>query len=161
VRSWKNERLNGMNSTVTTLQKTRPFLPVRLLNGCGALLGKTRIPPGRVRAVDLIETAKQRCGSDDFGKDDFFEALSRLLESCHSEAQLNLIGKIALRTNVLHTLSSALSGNRTAGNPRTTPHHRPASQRHHFTTHSARCRSGPSLSSYVGSDDAIAAHACR
>ena len=93
-----------MNSTVTTLQKTRPFLPVRLLNGCGALLGKTRIPPGRVRAVDLIETAKQRCGSDDFGKDDFFEALSRLLESCHNEAQLNLIGKIALRTNVLHTL---------------------------------------------------------
>src|SRR5438876_7340628 len=97
-----------MNSTVTTLQKTRPFLPVRLLNGCGALLGKTRIPPGRVRAVDLIETAKQRCGSDDFGKDDFFEALSRLLESCHSEAQLNLIGKIALRTNVLHTLCSRL-----------------------------------------------------
>src|SRR5947208_16106041 len=97
-----------MNAPATTLQQTRPLLPVRLLNGCGGLLGKTRIPPGRVRAVDLIETAKQRCGSDDFGKDDFFEALSRLLESCHSEAQLNLIGKIALRTNVLHTLSSRL-----------------------------------------------------
>src|SRR5437667_804499 len=97
-----------MNAPATTLQQTRPLLPVRLLNGCGALLKKTRIPGPRMLAVDLIETAKQRCGLDDFGRGDFFEALSRLLESCYSEAQLNLIGKIALRTNVLHTLSSRL-----------------------------------------------------
>jgi hypothetical protein len=97
-----------MNSTATTLQKTRPSLPVRLLNGCGALLEKTRIPPSRVPAVDLIETAKRRCGCNDFGEDDFLEALSRLLESCHGEAQLNLIGKITLRTDVLHTLCSRL-----------------------------------------------------
>jgi Sulfotransferase family len=97
-----------MNTSATTLQQTRPFLPVRLLNGCGALLEKTPIPPNRVSAVDLIETAKRRCGVDDFGEDDFFEALARLLESCHSEARLNLIGKIALRTNVLHTLCTRL-----------------------------------------------------
>src|SRR5947207_13150930 len=97
-----------MNAPATTLQQTRPLLPVRLLNGCGALLKKTRIPGPRMLAVDLIETAKQRCGLDDFGRGGFFEALSRLLESCYSEAQLNLIGKIALRTNVLHTLSSRL-----------------------------------------------------
>src|SRR5437773_3788253 len=97
-----------MNAPATTLQQTRPLLPVRLLNGCGALLKKARIPGPRMLAVDLIETAKQRCGLDDFGRGDFFEALSRLLESCYSEAQLNLIGKIALRTNVLHTLSSRL-----------------------------------------------------
>ena len=97
-----------MNAPATTLQQTRPLLPVRLLNGCGALLKKTRIPGPRMLAVDLIETAKQRCGLDDFGRGDFFEALSRLLESCYSEARLNLIGKIALRTNVLHTLSSRL-----------------------------------------------------
>jgi hypothetical protein len=97
-----------MNTSATTLQQTRPFLPVRLLNGCGAFLEKTRIPPNRVLAVDLIETAKRRCGADDFGEDEFLEALSRLLDSCHSEARLNLIGKIALRTNVLHTLCSRL-----------------------------------------------------
>src|SRR6266568_1736858 len=97
-----------MNAPATTLQQTRPLLPVRLLNGCGALLKKTRIPSPRMLAVDLIETAKRRCGLDDFGRGDFLEALSRLLESCYREARLNLIGKIALRTNILHTLSSRL-----------------------------------------------------
>ena len=56
----------------------------------------------------MIETAKRRCGLDDFGEGDFFEALSRLLESCQSEARLNLVGKIALRTNILQTLCSRL-----------------------------------------------------
>src|SRR6266404_7886553 len=97
-----------MNTRATTLQQVRPFLPVRLFNGFGALLEKTPIPSTRVSAADLIETAKRRCGLDDFGEGDFFEALSRLLESCQSEARLNLIGKIALRTDVLQTLCSRL-----------------------------------------------------
>ena len=100
--------LNRMNSPATTLQQVRPFLPVRLFNGFGALLEKTRIPFTRALAADLIETAERRCGLDDFGEDDFFEALSRLLESCQSEARLNLVGKIALRTNILQTLCSRL-----------------------------------------------------
>src|SRR5438445_11774198 len=100
--------LNRMNTHATTLQQVRPFLPVRLFNGFGALLEKTRIPSNRVFADDLIETAKRRCGLDDFGEGDFFEALSRLLESCQSEAQLNLIGKIALKVDVLQTLYSRL-----------------------------------------------------
>jgi len=100
--------LNRMNSPATTLQQVRPFLPVRLFNGFGALLEKTRIPFTRALAADLIETAKRRCGLDDFGEGDFFEALSRLLESCQSEARLNLVGKIALRTNILQTLCSRL-----------------------------------------------------
>jgi hypothetical protein len=97
-----------MNISATTLQQMRPLLPVRLLNGCGALLERTRIPATRALAPDLIETAKRRCRLDDFGEGDFFEALSRLLESCQSEARLNLIGKIALRTDVLQTLCSRL-----------------------------------------------------
>src|SRR6266478_2266989 len=100
--------LNRMNTSATTLQQVRPLLPVRLFNGFGALLEKTPIPSTRVSAADLIETAKRRCGLDDFGEGDFFEALSRLLESCQSEARLNLIGKIALRTDVLQTLCSRL-----------------------------------------------------
>src|SRR5216110_3304217 len=100
--------LNLMNNPATTLQQVRPFLPVRLFNGFGALLEKTRIPFTRALAADLIETAKRRCGLDDFGEGDFFEALSRLLESCQSEARLNLVGKIALRTNILQTLCSRL-----------------------------------------------------
>ncbi len=97
-----------MNTSATTLQQMRPILPVRLLNGCGALLEKKRSPHAPALAVDLIKTAKRRCRLDDFGKGDFFEALSRLLESCQREARLNLIGKIALRTDVLQTLCSRL-----------------------------------------------------
>src|SRR5437867_2712808 len=97
-----------MNTSATTLQQIRPLLPIRLLNGCGVLLEKARIPFCGAHAVDLIETAKRRCGLDDFGDGDFFEALSRLIESCHSEARLSLIGKIALRIDVLQTLFSRL-----------------------------------------------------
>ena len=97
-----------MNTRATTLQQVRPFLPVGLFNGFGALLEKTRIPSTRVFAVDLIEIAKRRCDLDDFGDGDFFEALARLVESCQSEARLNLIGKIALKVDVLQTLCSRL-----------------------------------------------------
>src|SRR5213592_3891721 len=97
-----------MKNSATTLQQMRPLLPVRLFNGCGALLERTRIPATRALAPDLIETAKRRCRLDDFGEGEFFEGLSRLLESCHGEARLNLIGKIALRTDVLQTLCSRL-----------------------------------------------------
>jgi len=97
-----------MNNSATTLQQIRPQLPVRLFNGFGALLEKTRIPSTRMFATDLIETAKRRCRLDDFGEGDFFEALSRLLESCQDEARLNLIGKIALKTDVLEILCARL-----------------------------------------------------
>jgi hypothetical protein len=97
-----------MSTATTTLEQTRPLLPVRLLNGCGALLEKTRIQRTPLLAVDLIETAKRRCGLEDFGGGDFFEAISRLLESCHRESRLNLIGRIALRSDLLRTLCSRL-----------------------------------------------------
>src|SRR5437879_4318654 len=101
------DALNRMKTFATTLQQTRSVLPVRLLNRCGALWDNTRVPTKRAVADDLIETAKRRCDFDDF-EGDFFEALSRLLESCQSEARLSLIGKIALKTNVLDTLCSRL-----------------------------------------------------
>jgi Sulfotransferase family len=97
-----------MKTSATTVQQIRPQLPVRLFNGFGALLEKSRIPSTRMFATDLIETAKRRSHLNDFGDGDFFEALSRLLESCQDEARLNLIGKIALKTDVLETLSARL-----------------------------------------------------
>jgi hypothetical protein len=100
--------LNRMSTSASTLAQTRPLLPVRLLNRCGALLEKTRTQRTPLLAIDLIETAKRRCGLDDFGGGDFFEAISRLLESCHRESRLNLIGRIALRSDLLRTLFSRL-----------------------------------------------------
>src|SRR5262249_53645214 len=97
-----------MNNSPTTLQKIRPQLPVRLFNGFGALLEKTRIPSTRMFAADLAETAKRRCGLDGFGEGGFLGALSRRLHSCHDEGKVNLIGKIALKTDILETLCARL-----------------------------------------------------
>src|SRR5213596_2339632 len=97
-----------MNNSVTTLQQTRPLLPLWLFNGCGALLEKMHFPAKRTLATNLIEAAKRHCGLDDFGGGDFFQALSRLLESCHSEARLSWVGKIALGTNIVQILCSRL-----------------------------------------------------
>jgi hypothetical protein len=93
-----------MNNSATTLQQIRPLLPVRLFNGFGTLLEKTRIRSAPMTASGLIDMAKRRCSLADFGEGEFFEALSRLLESCQAEAGLNLIGKIALKVDVLETL---------------------------------------------------------
>jgi len=97
-----------MGSSATTLDQTRAILPVRLLNGCGTLLDKSRIRRTPIRAVDLIQTATRRCGLDDFGGGNFLEGLSRLLDSCQREAQLNLIGRIVLRADLTRALCSRL-----------------------------------------------------
>ncbi len=89
---------------LTTFEQTRSVLPVRVINRCGAWLGKI----GSLRAEQLTEDAKRRTGLDDFGSGEFFEPLSRLLESCQREARLNVIGKIALRSDVLRTLCNRL-----------------------------------------------------
>src|SRR5207237_9429580 len=44
----------------------------------------------------------------DFGDDDFREPLSRLVKSCLREAQLNLIGRFALRSDLFRTLCNRL-----------------------------------------------------
>src|SRR5260370_41873647 len=97
-----------MNTSGTTLQQMRPLLPVRLLNGCGALLEKKRSPYAPALSVDLIKTAKRRCRLDDFGQGDFFEALSRLLDSFQRESRLYLFGKFAFWMYDLQLLSSRL-----------------------------------------------------
>src|SRR5437879_13783843 len=93
-----------MNNSVTTLQQTRPLLPLRLFNGCGALLEKMDFPARRTLATGLIEAAKRHCGLDDFCGGDFFGALSRLVGSCQSEARISLVGNFALRRNVVQVL---------------------------------------------------------
>ena len=92
----------------TTFEQTRSPLPIRLLNKSGAWLEKVDIPRTPFLPADLIEIAQRRCRLQDFGSGDFFEALSRLLESCHRDARLNLIGKIALRSDVIRTLCNRL-----------------------------------------------------
>jgi hypothetical protein len=92
--------------SAATIDRFRPPIVIRAFNRFGAMLnGKVsrRIPP-----EELIETAKRRANLDDFGEDDFREPLGRLLESCWRDARLNMIGNIALRSDVLRILRNRL-----------------------------------------------------
>src|SRR6185295_14926741 len=42
------------------------------------------------------------------GGGEFFEPLSRLLEACHREAHLNMLGRIALKSDAVRTLENRL-----------------------------------------------------
>ena len=95
-------------STPTTVEQTRGPLVVRFLNKCGALFEKRGFKWSHWSSTQLIEVAKHRCGTDDFGGGEFFEPLSRLLESCQREAQLNVVGKLAVRADVVRTLCNRL-----------------------------------------------------
>jgi Sulfotransferase family len=92
----------------TTVEQTRAPIVIRALNKSGAALEKIGVRSRTPSARELIETAKRRCRLDDFGEGDFSEPLSRLLESCHREARLNVIGKMALRSDVVRILSNRL-----------------------------------------------------
>lgn len=92
--------------SAATIDRFRSPIAIRALNRFGAMLnGKVsrRIPP-----EELIETAKQRANLNDFGDGDFREPLGRLLESCWRDARLNVIGNIALRSDVLRILRNRL-----------------------------------------------------
>lgn len=92
----------------TTLERTRPPLPVRLLNRWSELARRRGLARPFPAAAELIDTARRQTGLDDFGPSDFFEPLSRLLESCQREARLNFVGKMALRSDLTRMLSNRL-----------------------------------------------------
>ncbi len=92
----------------TTIQQTGPPFLVRIFNRCGALFHKFGLRRKHPTASDLIEAAQRRCKLDDFGSGDFFEPLSRLLESCERDARLNAIGRLALRFDIVRHLCNRL-----------------------------------------------------
>ncbi len=100
--------ISSSMETSTTFELSRSPLPVRLANRIAGFLENGGVALSRPSAPDLIRAAKRRCGLDDFGDGRFFEPLSRLLESCRREAELNFIGKLALRSDLIRILSNRL-----------------------------------------------------
>ena len=96
-------------SDLTTVEETRAPRVVRLLNRCGAALEKRGVGSKTMSAARLLEKAKARTGLEDFGEPEFFEGLSRLLESCQHEARLNVIGKLAVRNDAVRILCNRLA----------------------------------------------------
>jgi Sulfotransferase family len=92
--------------SAATIDRFRPPIVIRTLNRFGAMLnGKVS---RRISPEELIETAERRAKLDDFGDGNFREPLGRLLESCWRDARLNVIGNIALRSDILRILRNRL-----------------------------------------------------
>jgi hypothetical protein len=92
-----------------TIDETNAPLVIRLLNRGGAALKKAGFRSRTLTAPELIEKAKRQLKLEDFDGPDFFEPLSRLLESCQREARLNVVGRLALKNDVVRILCNRLS----------------------------------------------------
>jgi sulfotransferase family protein len=95
-------------SASNTVEESRAPVPIRLLNKGGAALAKIGLGSKPLAAGKLLDAAKRRCQLEDFGDGEFRGALSRLLEAAHREARLNVIGKMALRNDVVRILCNRL-----------------------------------------------------
>jgi sulfotransferase family protein len=92
----------------TTLEKSHAPGPIRLLNRWSELAHQRGLRRPFPTASELIDTARIRTGLGNFGPGDFFEPLSRLLESCQREARLNFVGRMTLRSDLMRMLSNRL-----------------------------------------------------
>ncbi|MDA8428129.1 MAG: sulfotransferase [Geobacteraceae bacterium] len=58
--------------------------------------------------ADLLEQSRRQTGLDDFGDDPFREPLGILLDSCEKDADLNLVGRFCVRSEITRMLSNRL-----------------------------------------------------
>jgi len=83
-------------------------LSVRMMNIAGNGLGKVGITPISLSEDKLLRAAEKETGLSDFGDDSFRAPLARLLSSLEHEAQLNLMGRMVARADLLRLLKGRL-----------------------------------------------------
>src|SRR5271154_7025041 len=84
---------------------TRPDW-VQRVNDEGSLLDIRGVVP--LTADSLIATATTNTGLDDFGAEDWHEPFEVLVNSLDEEAQLNLVGRLMTRSDLLMLLEARL-----------------------------------------------------
>jgi hypothetical protein len=80
----------------------------RLLNRGGRVIERAGIPIVSIRREALLEEARSRTRLEDFGDDTYAEPLARVLDSLEREGDLSLIGRIAVRQDMIRLLSNRL-----------------------------------------------------
>lgn len=83
-------------------------LPVRLLNIASKGAGIVGWHPVTLKADDLLATAMQNTGLDDFGDGEFRQPFQLLLHSLEKEADLTLMGRMVARGDILRLLENRL-----------------------------------------------------
>ncbi len=99
---------NGSSMECQRRPPARFPLPVRLLNATGARLRGLGVPLVRLDAASLLRRARWRTGLEDFGDDRFRRPLERLIASFEEENHLTLIGRVAVRADLVRLLENRL-----------------------------------------------------
>ena len=83
-------------------------LPVRLLNMGGGALRAVGLETVKLNVDNLLRTAKNNAGLDDFGEDDFIGPLKLLIKGLEEEAELSQLGRLIARNDILRNLENRL-----------------------------------------------------
>lgn len=83
-------------------------LPIRAMNRVGHMLNGIGISPIKLSGDDLLKQAVKETGLRDFGSDSFREPMELLLNSLREEGQLNLMGRLIAKGDVLRLLKTRL-----------------------------------------------------
>jgi hypothetical protein len=78
---------------------------LRVVDAMAARLG---ILGRGLSADEMIQAARRRSGTDDFGATDFYPPMQTFIEACVAEADLSLVGRMATRWDTLRFLTNLL-----------------------------------------------------
>lgn len=82
--------------------------PLRALNWVGRRLSVVGLNPPPLTLDSIVSAAQKRAGEEDLGSDSFVELLARYLEAAREEAELNTLGRLALRGMLVSSLATRI-----------------------------------------------------
>jgi Sulfotransferase family len=85
-----------------------PSWLIALVNAAGAALRGAGLPLVPLNEQTLLDTAMQETGLRDFGEDSYREPLRVLLRAYDTEAELTIVGRLAVRYDTLRLLTNRL-----------------------------------------------------
>ena len=92
---------------MTVSDSRGPSRVARAINGSGEVL-RSVLPPVRLSRERLFSAARKGTGLADWGDQNFLAPLDRLLDAFEREADLSLLGRLAVRSTLVRLLSHRL-----------------------------------------------------
>jgi hypothetical protein len=99
----------AMSAPVHTFRDARlSSTPLRALNRAGRGLAALGIAVPALSVESIVAAAQRDAGEEDLGGDSYLEPLRRYLEAAREEAQLNTVGRLAVRRMLVSALANRI-----------------------------------------------------
>ncbi len=82
--------------------------PLRALNWAGRRLAAVGFNPPALTVDPIVAAAQKKAGEQELGGDSYLEPLARYLDAAREEAQLNTLGRLALRGMLVSSLATRI-----------------------------------------------------